>query len=298
MSLLPIACAAGICSGSRFSQAFKSWVKTSPWACAAKRRNASCALSMANLWARKAASPKRGPRGAESSRSRQPPPGLSPNLPPALLPIAPFPPGLPSRPRLPCEGNSVRFWPGRSSPRTATTGRGAALGVGLGATDSTGKSVATSGVISGAASVGVSVGVSVANPLCVSCNDIGLGSAVGNSPRLTFSKFCIAARMADASPLATADSTALEASMTALSMGVSAACACSRTVDLRAKASSMGFLKASQSFCSKRRSNTTAWASSCQRCCKALTASIRNVGAAPKACASAISALRRSKLAF
>ena len=108
LSLLPIACAVGICSGSRFSQACKSWVSTSPWACAAKRRNASWAFSMANRWARKAASPKRGPRGAASSRSRQPP-TLSPNLLPALPPIAPFAPGLPSRPRPPCEGNSVRF---------------------------------------------------------------------------------------------------------------------------------------------------------------------------------------------
>ena len=104
--------------------------------------------------------------------------------------------------------------------------------------------------------------------------------------------------MADTSPFATADSTALDASITALSTGVSAAWACSRTVDLRAKASSIGWRKASQSFCSKRRSNTTAWASSCQRSCKALTASMRNVGAAPSACASAIKALRRSKLAF
>ena len=289
LTLLPIACAAGICSGSRFSQACKSWVNTSPWACAAKRRNASCALSMANLWARKAASPKRGPRGAESSRSRQPP-GLSPNLPPALPPIAPLAPGLPSRPRPLCDGNSVRFWPGRSSPRTATTGRGTALGVGVGATDSTG-SATTSVAVATMGSSGAGKGADAAAAT-------GLGTSTGDSPRLTRSKFCMAARIAEASPLATADSTALDASITALSTGVRAACACSRTVDLRAKASSMGFLKASQSFCSRRRSKTTAWASSCQRCCKALTASIRNVGAVPKACASAIKALRRSKLAF
>ena len=59
----------------------------------------------------------------------------------------------------------------------------------------------------------------------------------------------------------------------------------------------MGFLKASHSFCSWRRSIGTIWASACQRCCRLFTASMRKAGASPKAWASAIMFWRRSKLA-
>jgi hypothetical protein len=69
-----------------------------------------------------------------------------------------------------------------------------------------------------------------------------------------------------------------------------AALCCSRELVLRLKASSMGLRKASHIFCSMRLSMGTLWASVCHVCCKALTASMRNTGAAPNCSASAIKA--------
>ena len=57
-----------------------------------------------------------------------------------------------------------------------------------------------------------------------------------------------------------------------------AAEAFSRSAVLRLKASSIGARKASHSFCSWRRSSGTLCASACQRCCSALTASMRSIG--------------------
>ena len=103
-------------------------------------------------------------------------------------------------------------------------------------------------------------------------------------------------RIAWASAAALAACKALEASKTTRSRAPKEASAFSRSADLRWNASSIGFLNASHSFCSCRRSIGTACACACQRCCKALTASIRNTAASPNNLASSTMAWRSFKL--
>ena len=102
--------------------------------------------------------------------------------------------------------------------------------------------------------------------------------------------------MAWASALALASSRLRAASSTRRSRSPKAASLRSRSCVLRLKASSIGLRKASQSFCSSRRSTGTRWAWACQRCCRSRTASRRSWGAAPSRVASSTIAWRSSKL--
>ena len=108
----------------------------------------------------------------------------------------------------------------------------------------------------------------------------------------------MAARILPTSPLAFAASKCWEASSTARSCADNGAAEVWRSVPLRWKASSSGARKTSHNFCSVFRSKGTDCASTCQRCCRAFTASTRKAGAAATSRASCISAWRRSMLAF
>ena len=155
----PSSWALGSSVAARRSQAASSWVSASPCAWAASLRSANWARSRASRWALKAASPRRaascpplGAGGAAPRSGARAPRGLSP---------AKRPPSLRS-PNLPPRGaaaGSAFFMPGRSSPRTATTGLGAGLGstaaalgsAGAGADSSVGSTGSTGGAsVSGA----------------------------------------------------------------------------------------------------------------------------------------------------
>ena len=161
---LPKSCALGILAASRVCQASSNCTKTSPCAAAASFLRANWAASKASRWARKAASPRRGPRSSKAGRSPNLSPERSlrpsgrgpresPRLSPRLSRLSRSP-GLrsPNFPPRPAGAGSDFFMPGRSSPRTAMTFLGAGFGGSTGSAAAFSSSSAASAVASASTS--------------------------------------------------------------------------------------------------------------------------------------------------